>query len=370
MQRISIEDLEPGMVIARTIIASDGRALLNENTRLNDTYINRLRFLGVMSVYVKDGLADIEIPEIISTQVLAAVSNNLNNCLKNFAAKKTLDIDCMKKMVNILLEDIVKNRNVIIHLEDIRNYDDHLLFHSVNVAVFSMMTGLSMGYTEGKLVELGLGSLLHDIGMIMIDPGILHKGGQLTEEESKIMRGHPEIGFNILRTYREVPTIVAHIAYQHHERVDGSGYPRQLDRKQIIEYAKIASIADTFDNVITRKEFFKGYTTSQALEVLRKLGNNYFDTEVVEAFAANVAVYPVGCLLSLNTGYIAVVTSATKINSTRPMIYVICDQKGKLIQPPYPIDLQKTNEVSIVRRLNYEETDSIRSVFTAQQRMN
>ncbi|MEN6347930.1 MAG: HD-GYP domain-containing protein, partial [Syntrophomonas sp.] len=167
MQRITIDNLEPGMVIARTIIASDGRALLNENTRLNDTYIHRLRNLGVLSVYVKDGLADIDVPEIISTQVRSAVSSKLNNCLKTFAVKKTLDIESMKKMVSILLEDIIRNRNVIIHLEDIRSYDDELLLHSINVAVFSMMTGLNMGYSEGKLVEVGLGTLLHDIGMIM-----------------------------------------------------------------------------------------------------------------------------------------------------------------------------------------------------------
>ncbi len=370
MQRIAIEELESGMVIARTIIASDGRALLNENTRLNDTFINRLRLLGVMSVYVKDGLADIEVPEVVSAQVRAAVSLKLNQTLKTFAAKKTLDVNSMKNLVSILLEEVISNRNVIIHLEDIRSYDDDLLYHSLNVAVFAMMTGLSMGYTEGKLVELGLGSLLHDIGMIMIDPDILHRRGELTDTEGEVFRGHPEIGFNILRTYREVSTKVAHIAFQHHEKVDGSGYPRQLNHKQILDYAKIAAIADTFDNVTSNKYVGHSYSASEALTVLRKLGNTYFDLEIIEAFATNVAIYPIGCLLSLNTGHIAVVTSASKINSTRPIIHLVCDQEGQLIKPPQPIDLQKSNEVSIVRRLNNQETDVIRFKITAQQNLN
>ncbi|MDD2619867.1 MAG: HD domain-containing protein [Syntrophomonadaceae bacterium] len=370
MQRIAIDDLESGMVIARTIIASDGRALLNENTRLNDTFIHRLRLLGVMSVYVKDGLADIEVPEIISSRVRASVSATLNTSLKNFALKKTLDMESMKKLVSMLLEDIITNRNVILHLEDVRSYDDQLLMHSLNVAVFSMMTGFSMGYNEGKLVELGLGTLLHDIGMIMIDPDIIHRRDQLGNSESEIFRGHPEIGFNILRTYREVSTKVAHIAYQHHERFDGSGYPRQLNRKQILEYAKIAAIADAFDNVISDTSSRQGYSANDALTVLRKLGNTYFDPEMIEAFASNVAIYPVGCLLSLNTGHIAVVTSATKINSTRPMVYLICDKEGQLIKPPYAIDLQQCNEVSIIRRLSNQETEVIRTKFACQQKLN
>ncbi|MDD3270289.1 MAG: HD domain-containing protein [Syntrophomonadaceae bacterium] len=370
MQRIAIENLESGMVIARTIIASDGRALLNENTRLNDTFIHRLRYLGVMSVYVKDGLADIEIPEIVSAEVRAAVSNTLNNSFKTFAVKKTLDMNIMKKLVSMLLEDVLSHRNVIIHMEDLRSHDDQLLLHSLNVAVFAMMTGLSMGYSEAKLVELGLGTLLHDIGMIMIEPDILHRSTQLTHAESEVYRGHPEIGFNILRTYREVSTKVAHIAYQHHERIDGSGYPRQLNRKQILDYAKIAAIADTFDNVVSNKYAGHSYSVSDALTVLRKLGSSYFDPEMIEAFASNVAIYPIGCLLSLNTGHIAVVTSATKINSTRPMVHLICDQEGKLIKPPHPIDLQKCNEVSIVRRLSNQETEAIRSKIAAQQILN
>ncbi|MEN6349370.1 MAG: HD domain-containing phosphohydrolase, partial [Syntrophomonas sp.] len=170
--------------------------------------------------------------------------------------------------------------------------------------------------------------------------------------------------------YREVSTKVAHIAYQHHERVDGSGYPRQLDRKQIIEYAKIAAVADTFDHVITHRSFNPGYATTECLNILRKLGNICFDTEVVEAFAENVAVYPIGCLLKLNTGHIAVVTSATRINSTRPMIYLISDQNGMLIRPPYAIDMQKSKEVSIVKRLNIDETENIRSLIAAQQKLN
>ena len=190
---------------------------------MNEAYIQRLQQLGISSLYIKDGLADIEIPEIISAQVLTAVSSNLNSTFKTFSSRKTLDINQLRKMISLLLDDIVTNRNVIIHLEDIRAYDDCLLFHSINVAVLSMMTGLSMEYPEAKLVDLGLGALLHDIGMIMIDSAIFKSAREreLTAEEREEIQKHAEIGFNILRTYG-VPTKILH-CLPTPRKFDGSG---------------------------------------------------------------------------------------------------------------------------------------------------
>lgn len=367
MKRVSMEELEPGMVIARTVIGSDGRALLTENCQLSEAYIERLQLLGFKSVYIKDGLADIDIPQVVSNQVLSAVSSTLSNSIKTYSTKKTLDLKSLRIVVTMLLDDILSNHNLLIQLEDIRTHDDYLFFHSINVAIFSILTAITMGYTEGKVIDIGLGALLHDIGMIMIDPAIINKSAQLSESESAQIRKHPEIGFNILRTYREVPTKVAHIAYQHHERVDGSGYPRMLERKQILEYALIVAVADTFDAVVSDRPFRKGYSTTEALIILRKLSNSYYDPEIVEAFASNIAIYPVGCLLSLNTGHIALVTSVTRISSTRPTVHVICDRNYNLIHPPFEIDLQKTTEISILKRLSNEETDIVRSKIYMQK---
>ncbi|MDD3363928.1 MAG: HD-GYP domain-containing protein [Syntrophomonas sp.] len=367
MKRVLVDELESGMVVARTVIGSDGRALLVQNTSLSEVYIKRLHLLGLQSVYIKDGLSDIDIPEVVSMQVRSAVSNQLNHSLQQFSSKRALDVKNLRNGVSMLLDDIVSNHNTLIHLDDIRSHDDYLLLHSLNVAILSMMTGLTLGYNEGNLIDLGLGALLHDIGMIMIDPHILNKAGGLTPDESEEVRKHPEIGFNILRTFREIPTRVTHIAYQHHEKVDGTGYPRQLDRKTILEYAQITAVADTFDAVVADRPFRKGYSTTDGMIILRKLVNTFFDPEIVEAFATNIAMYPVGSLISLNTGHIALVTSATKINSSRPRVNVVCDSNFNLIYPNFEIDLQKTNEVSIVKRLNNEETDMIRCQLSVQK---
>jgi len=361
MERLYIDQLRPGMMIARTVYGADGRPLLTQNTQLTDAYIRRLDSLGIGSVYIKDGFSDIEIPEVISSQVMTAVSSNLKASLADIAQRKALDIAMVKKSVLLLIDNILMNRHLLIHIEDIRAYDDYLLFHSINVAVLSIMTGLSLGYPEGNLMDLGMGALLHDIGMVAVDPSILSKTGELNEFERIQIRKHPEVGFNILRNYREISTPAAHIAYQHHERFDGTGYPRQLSKKQIIEYAKIAAVADTFDAVISDRPYRKGYSTTDGLIVVKKLVSSYFDPEIVEAFASNIAKFPVGCLLELSIDRIAVVISATKTNANRPVVYVICDKNGNILQPFYRIDLMQYREIRIVKRLNKEETEVIRS---------
>ncbi|MGE5405738.1 MAG: HD-GYP domain-containing protein [Candidatus Saccharibacteria bacterium] len=368
MRRLTVDELQPGMVIARTVVGSDGRALLTKNNQLTTGYILRLKSLGLGSVYVKDSFTedDIEVPEIVSQKVVSAVTGNLKESIKRLDNKKSVDMNTMRKGVALLLEDIMDNRNLLIQLEDIRSYSDYLLFHSINVAVFCMMTGMTLGYLEGSLMDLGMGALLHDIGMINIDPEVLQKPGALTSEERAQIAQHPEVGFNILRTYREVSTLSAHVAYQHHEHVDGSGYPREITDNHILEFGKIAAIADTFDAIISDRPYRKGYSTTEGVLVLRKLAGTYFDPNIVEAFVANVALYPAGCLVSLNTGHIAVVTSITKSHPNSPVILVICDPSGNFIKPPYEIDLRKTNEVKISKRLSTEETDAVRNRITAR----
>lgn len=363
MRRVNVDELQPGMVIARTVVGSDGRALLTKNNQLTTGYILRLRSMGLGSLYVKDDFTedDIEVPEIVSQKVVSAVTGNLKTSMKKLEDRKSIDMNSMRKGVALLLEDIMDNRNLLIQLEDIRAYSDYLLFHSINVAVFCMMTGVTMGYLEGSLMDLGMGALLHDIGMITVDPAVLEKPDSLNASERAHIMQHPEVGFNILRTYREVSTLSAHVAYQHHEHVDGSGYPREISEHHILEFGKIAAIADTFDAIISDRPYRKGYSTTEGVLILRKLSGSYFDPNIVEAFVANVALYPAGCLVSLNTGHIAVVTSITKSHPNSPTILVICDPSGKFITPPFEIDLKNSNEVRITKRLTTEETEAVRA---------
>lgn len=359
MRRVLAEDLELGMIVGRTVFGADGRPLLTQNMQLTEKYIGKLKTLGIGSVYIKDSFTDIEIPEVVSSKVLNQVAGNLKNSLSSLAAQKSVDVNMLKKGVSMLIDDILSNRHLLIQLEDIHSYNDYLFFHSVNVAILSIMTGLSLGYREADMVDLGLGALLHDIGMILIDNEIVSKAENLTPVELVEIRKHPEIGFNMLRNNREVSATAAHIAYQHHEKFDGTGYPRKMMRKQILEYARITAVADTYDAIVSDHPYRKGYSTREAITIIKKLDGTHFDPDIVEAFLSNIAVYPVGSMVLLNTGHIAVVTSVTRFNQDNPVIHVLCDQRGKMVKRIFKIDLSKTSEVIISRPLSKEETNDV-----------
>lgn len=369
MRRVHTENLQAGMTVARKVIGAEGRPLITENTELTESYINKLKQLGVGSIYVKDNLVDIDMPEMVSEKILGIVSANLKNSLNAFSTGKALDMVTLRKSVTMLIDEAISNRNNLIQTEDIRSYDDYLLFHAINVSVFSIITGLSLGYAESNLVDLGLGALLHDIGMVNIDPSIINNPGALEQHEMDEIKQHPAIGFNILRSYRELSIPAAHIAFQHHERVDGSGYPRGLGNREIVEYAKITAVADTFDAIISDHPYRKGYSTGEGLTVLKGLQNKYFAPEIIEAFSVNVAVYPVGSLISLGNGYIGLVLAANKFNADRPLVRVICDQKGNTIIPSYDLDLQKSRDIKIIKKLNQQESDVIRERISASSNL-
>lgn len=359
MKRVYTEELHAGMIVARTVMGSEGRTLITQNTEITANLIRKLQELGIASVFVKDNLVDMEAEDIVSNKVLTTVSSTLKHSLNAFSSGKALEMTSLRKSVNLLIDEVVLNRNILIQKEEIRSQEDYYFFHPINVSIYAIMTGLSLGYPEGNIMDLGLGALLHDIGMITIDRSIINNPGALNQQEMETIREHPIIGFNILRNYHELSTTATHIAYQHHERVDGSGYPRGLRSKEIVEYAKITAVADTFDAVISDHPYRKAYSTTDGLTVLKGLQNTYFDLDIVDAFTSNIAVYPMGSLIRLNDGHIAVVTSANRFNMTRPIIEIMTDEHGNPLKTNLTIDMQQSSKVKISGRLNKQETADI-----------
>lgn len=359
MKRVYTEELQEGMIVARTVMGTEGRHFINQNTELTVNLIQKLQELGIASIFVKDNLIDIEAEDIVSNKVLATVSSTLKQSLNAFRNGKELDMVSLRKSVNLLIDEVILNRNTLIQKEEIRSHDDYLLFHPISVSVYAIMTGLSLGYPEGNIVDLGLGTLLHDIGMMTIDRLIINNPGTLNQQEMDVIKQHPEIGFNILRSYRELSTTSAHIAYQHHERVDGSGYPRGLRDKEIVEYAKIAAVADTFDAVISDHPYRKAYCITDGLTVLKGLQNSFFDAEIVDAFISNIAFYPIGSLIRLVDGRIAVVIAANRFNMTRPVIEIMTDDHGNPLKTNLTVDLQQNSKVKISGGLNRQEVADV-----------
>ena len=154
------------------------------------------------------------------------------------------------------------NSELLSILSDVCVHDSYIFTHSVNVALYSIAVGMELKLPRNQLEDIGLGALMHDIGKVSVPQEILMKPGKLTDEEFSIIKIHAEEGFDLLRNSHTVPLLVAHCAFQHHERLDGSGYPRGISEKDIHRYAKIIAVADVFDAVTSSTGLQKGDASS------------------------------------------------------------------------------------------------------------
>lgn len=362
MIRIRVENLTPGMIIARNIYSSDGRILLHAGIELNENYINRLQNLGIGSVYIKDEFDDeiiTPIREPVSEQTRTETVKEVKNAFEAIEQSRSMNTRAIHSMVNKILDEILANDDILINLSDIRTFDDYTFYHSVNVCILSIMTGITLGYHDLKLKELGIGSLLHDIGKIYIDKSILNKPDDLTKEEYMEIKRHPEYGFEILRKYPDIPLLSAHIAFQHHERWDGQGYPRGLAGENIHEYARIVAVADVYDALLADRPYRPSYTINQAITILTRMAGIYLESRCVNALLANIAVYPIGSIVELNTGDIGIVVDVNKEAPTRPVLKMIYNRSSHRICRPYEVDLSKLTTIIITRSLSREELAEI-----------
>ncbi|SDE64735.1 HD-GYP domain-containing protein [Sporomusa acidovorans] len=349
MQKIAIPNLQPNMVVARNIFSPDGVLLLSADTVLNPSQIDRLQQFGLTSIYIKnpftDNLNDSDlfdtIPEVVREETRVQAIQIVNTSFQNLAITQELNTQPFQEISDFLLEEVIKNRGAMIHLTDIRARDGYTFGHSVNVCVLATLTGLQMGYDLGKLKELALGALLHDTGKMLVPKELLIKPGPLTCAERKLMERHPDLGFNVLRTQRDIPLVSAHIAYQHHEKFDGTGYTRSLCGTEIHEYARIVAIADVYDALTSDRPYKEGTLPHEAYEIMMSLASTHFDPAILRIFLNQIAVYPLDSIVQLNTGDIAVVIGVTPGLQTRPTLKILVNADGCRLADGPEIDLTK-----------------------------
>ena len=356
MQRVSVGFLEAGMVAARNVHSAEGRLLVTKETVLSEAMVANIQKTSLGSIYVRNPLfQDIEAEEVVTEDNRRKAVMALKSAVNAYQKTKVLDIQPLKKVLRELVVEIIRNRDSMIHQLDMRTYQDYIYAHSVNTCVLSVLIAVNLDYPEGKLTDLALGTMLHDVGMMMLPDALLMKMGNLTPEESKQVQQHPEDGFNILRTVREIPITVAHIAYQHHERVDGKGYPRNLTADKILEFAKVAAVADTFDALVSDRPYRKGMVPHEAYEVMMALADSYVDRDILHLFLTHVAIYPVGAVVQLDNGQHGVVTKVLPRLQTRPQVRLLTDQQGNLLSEQTEIDLTQHLTLMISRVLKEKE---------------
>lgn len=348
MKLVRISNVKPGEELAQSIISSEGNILLKSGIALNAVYINRLEKMGVHFIYVKDeNLEDIEPedPEFIGlkAEAIKAISGVFTKVQSSSKTQISDTVNIMENMVDYL----TCNKGVTaIHLTELKTYDNYTFMHSLNSSVIGLYFGVEKKFTKNMLVDLGVGTILHDIGKVKVPHKILNKQGRLTPEEFEIMKKHPEYGYKILRDVKGISERAKSIVLQHHEKIDGTGYPYGVTGDKISYYAKIACISDVYDALVSDRVYRKGFPPHEAYEIIMMNSGKMLDPELVKIFQSNFSMYPLGVEVRLNNGCKGFVVGHNKGFPDRPIIRVLENLRGEKINP-IEIDLLRIINMSI-----------------------
>ena len=335
-------------VLGKSILTCDGQVLLKAGVELTNNYINKLKELGVFYLYVEDERledVDIEDEKLLelkqeSMKSMSNIMSNLYNCNEKELRKSLVGIE---GMINYIIElgDVNKS------LYDIQTYDNYTFIHSIDTCIMASFLGVSAGYNKWQLREIGIGASLHDIGKTKIPLEILNKKTKLTDEEFNEIKNHPLYGAKILKKNVIISDAIIKIVEQHHERIDGRGYPYGLEGKQITNYAKLACICDVYDAVSNDRCYRKKFSPNDAYELILSGSGSNFDQELVCNFKNTFAIYPLGCGVRLSNKITGYVVRQNKGFPDRPIVRVLFDvDTGKPI-PAYDLDLLQMPNVVI-----------------------
>lgn len=364
MRRIPCEFLRPGMEVANSIYSADGRVLLAKGVKLSDFYIRRLAQKGFTSIYIEEDISrDIYISDIVFTETrmkaVGQIKKTTANVCSNLIDKGTINVKAIKASVTDIINQIMENRDIIYDLVDVRTVDDYLFSHSVNVCVLSVLTGMAMNYNSDQLEQLAVGALLHDLGKALVPPHILNKPGRLSDSEFAEIKKHPSNSLELLRTNPGISSVSRVVAYEHHEKFNGEGYPLNKVGHEIQEMSQIVGMVDMYDAITANRCYRGAMPANEAYELISGSGDHYFRYDIVKSFLSKISAYPSGSFVLLSTNQIAIVVKNSSSCPTTPRVRLLLEPDGIAINPFRELDLAGQTKIVIRRILSEKEVKGV-----------
>ena len=248
------------------------------------------------------------------------------------------DVPTALQAVEGLAEAVTQNRTALVALTAMKNYDNYTFTHMVNVSILTMGQARGLGLEGPLLREFGMAGLMHDIGKVQTPNEILNKPGKLTDAEFTILKRHTVDGAEILRKTPEMPALAPVVAFEHHLRADGTGYPA-ASRPKLNLGTTLAGIADVYDAMRSKRVYQNASPTECILTVLRENDGAQFDQNLVRRFVQLLGIYPVGNLVRLATGEVAVVRKAYAPDPYRPQVRILFGTGGERLVQPHDVNL-------------------------------
>jgi HD-GYP domain-containing protein (c-di-GMP phosphodiesterase class II) len=353
--RIDVNRLNEGQKLSSPVLDSRGRLLIGEGVPLDSRMIKHLRELGLQFVPIAvPGYEDITPLEAISRKVEMFMKKEASEIIR--AARKTAMINPERiiSAVDFVMNDMLAKGKTGIVVDDLRTNKDFIFDHLTRVCIYSGILGTALGLNDLRLRTLMITAYLHDVGMALIEDKDILSGSYVTDTPSYNIKEHPKLGRDLC-TRAGFPSIINQSLYQHHERIDGKGYPRGLTEKDITLYAKIISVVNVYDILTSPLPKRKPYLPNEAIEFIMALSNSAFDKDILKTFLKKVVPYPPGTLVLLSDDQICVVKDCNNDLPLRPILktYAYLDgEQVKYIDNPSIIDLKNNLNLTIVGQVD------------------
>jgi HD-GYP domain-containing protein (c-di-GMP phosphodiesterase class II) len=359
VRRLSVENAQMGMILARAVYDSSGNLILDTGTVLDAIHLPVLPRLEVKDIIIQDSrVDDVIIVPLISEETEAHAIRLLHSLMDTNCGKLIdhikLDISSVDRVVKEIIQDFFSVFLGEINIEGCFSHGNYDFIHPVKVASLSILLGKRAELSRAELASLGMAALLENIGYVGISQGILTNLDPVAQATSPDFRKHVEIGVQVLKRQKDLDPRIIEAVQQHHEHWDGSGYPAKLKGSKIGEYARIIAIASSYHALISSHRNQKAYSPPEAAEYISAYSGELFDPEFVNLFLRNVPFYPKGVSVRLSSGEIGIVSDSNIGYIGRTKVRVCYGRDGVELRP-YNLDLSKpeNQNVTIMEILDY-----------------
>ena len=350
MRFVPISRVKEGMILAYDLYNDEGHFMLAGGVRLTRRSIQGIKRLMYSGVYIEDKLSEgIIFESAVNSRVRERTLREIRDIFvlaEDGGANLEKTVVAARKQVDSIVEEIISNRDVLINMMELQEFDDYTYNHSVNVAILSISMGVALGLNKPELCKLGFAALLHDIGKVFVPKDILNKPAKLTEEEFGEMKNHSQMGWDHIKNGIGISDDVLMGILQHHEKYGGGGYPNNVQGEAISLFGRIIAAADVYDALTSQRPYRNAMLPSDAVEYVMASIMTQFDPMVVDTLVKKIAPYPVGTCVTLSNGMTAIVKENNKEACLRPKIRIY-QENGQDVDT-YEIDLADFEHLNII----------------------
>ncbi len=256
---------------------------------------------------------------------------------------KAIEAEAAAPLVEEISNSVMRNPGALISLARLKTADDYTFMHSVAVCALMIALARQLGLDEQQTRDAGMAGLLHDLGKAMIPLEVLNKPGKLTDEEFALVKTHPAEGYKLLLEGNGISEMTRDVCLHHHEKIDGSGYPKGLNSETMSLFAKMGAVCDVYDAVTSNRPYKAGWDPAESIKRMAEW-KGHFDPAVFQAFVKSLGIYPIGSLVRLESGKLGVVTEQGEHSLLKPKVKVFFSTKAQAYIKPEIIDLARSPE--------------------------